>query len=142
MHEDKIEVDCRNILLKKLEAVKTSLGKVVDKETAKRAERIAVQSEYSTVEEAHEAFGWGSITYEEYIEVVASIEDGKKFVEETQTKNSLALEMLNDFMKILKRDAKGWEWEMLPEKEKDAIRKSSEEYREKMEARKRGEIEC
>ena len=58
-------------------------------------------------------------------------EKGIKFIEETQTKNSIALEMLVDFIVKLERDKRSFEWDMLPEEEKARIRKSNEELKEK-----------
>lgn len=127
----KIEIDSRNTLLKRLEKVKASLIKVVDKEVAKRAEKIEKLQKYDSVEEAHDAFGYGEITEEEYREVVEFFESGKKFITETKTKNSIALEILNNFISRLKKDVRALEWDMLSEDEKERIRKSNEELKKK-----------
>ena len=66
----KIEIDSRNVLLKRLEKVKSNLAKAVEKETAKRASKIEKLQKYDSTEEAHDAFGYGEITEDEYVEIV------------------------------------------------------------------------
>ncbi|GHU54770.1 hypothetical protein AGMMS49975_15620 [Clostridia bacterium] len=51
----KFELDCRKKLLKRLETLKTTLNRALEKEKSKNAARRAKLLEYESEEEIHEA---------------------------------------------------------------------------------------
>ena len=92
-------------------------------------------SEYQTVEDAQEAYGYDMITYEDYLDVVEVLERGKVYIQETKTPVNLALGILREFYARLEKDLAHFEIELLPDKEKERLQAKAEEWQEKKERR-------
>ena len=123
-----LEIEWRKELLARLQAPLKVLQRKASKEAEKRLARAQELSAYETEEEAHEAFGYGEITLDEYY----SIKDRFDNVEPggvTVTAAEAALEELQDFMHRLQSEIKDLEWSALPEAEKQRIQASNEAYR-------------
>jgi hypothetical protein len=118
------EIDCRKLLLKKLEPTMKRLRAADATEKASREVRkTQILGSYESVEEAHDAFGYGYITEAEYKAIANGVEaPAVKSVE------SVAFEILNDFVTGLKQEIKDFKWEALPQAERDRIRESNEQY--------------
>jgi hypothetical protein len=98
---DRVEVEGINLLIKRLETVKKSLVKSVDKKKTKRIEKV---EKYKTIEEVQDAYGYDEITDKEYYELISLYENRQENIEGVDTKDSVALDYLQDFIKRLKAD--------------------------------------
>ena len=133
--ETKLEIAWRKELLARLQAPLNVLQRKVDREELKRLERAKTLSYYESAEEAHEAYGYGEITYSEYEAIKARFE-GAERGGETMTAVEAALEELHDFMRRLHLQVRDLEWSALPDEEIERIHASNEAFRAQMQARK------
>jgi len=118
-------------LLKRLEPVEKRLQAAVEKEKADRAAQIEKMSEYKTLDEAADAYGYGSITQQEYEEIMDKLEMGTDYVENTRTPRSAALKTLQEFMRELHKELDEYEWELKTPEEKARIMQQADELRER-----------
>ena len=126
-----LEIEWRKLLIARLSPVLTRLNKVSAAEKAVEEERTAeIRALYPTEEAAHDAFGYGEITEDEY----RSIVEGLNVI--TVSATSAARDELKSIMACLRRQIKDLEWEMLPEAEKDRIKQSNERYRDELKQRR------
>lgn len=132
----KLDAEGCRLLIKKLEPVKRSLEKTVEREKAKRAERTAVLSEYKTEQDIQDAFGYDLITDNERRQLIEMLETGEKYVDDTQTKASVALHFLRDIISRLYKQVSSFEFELLPPEEKAKRLVAAEEIRERAEIRR------
>lgn len=123
------EIKCCKYLAGRLETLRNNIQKVVDKETENRIRRSVELSQYKTLEEAQEAYGFGEITPEEYDQILDILENGQKAAEEVRTVRSVAVEELNEYIAELCQIIKDCEWEMKSREEKRRILKSNEELK-------------
>lgn len=137
----KLEVDTCELLLKKLETVKVSLAKAVEKERQKRQERADAINKYTTQEEIQDAYGYGMITDDERYILLNQLEKNQQHVDDTRTKNDLALSEINQIMQKIRKDQIEFEFEMLPEEDKEKRIRQHEEQRTEMEARRKARSE-
>lgn len=124
------EIDCRELALTKMGAAIKNLKKAdsIAKATHEARRKLLLGS-YQTVEEAHDAFGYGYITENEYRAIAEGLEAPyEKSVE------SAAYEILHDFAVRLKQEIKDFKWEALPQDEKDRIRRANDEYKAGLQA--------
>lgn len=63
--DGKFEIVWRKELLKRLEVPMKTLTRKLEKEQEQRKKRIQELKQYSCPEEAHDAYGYGYITWEE-----------------------------------------------------------------------------
>lgn len=126
---------CRH-LLKKLEPVQRSLEATSTKEKGKRADRAAALSQYETEQDIQDAYGYELITDDERQQLLNTLETGEKYVEDTQTKTTVALHLLREFMGQLNHKAGSLEFELLPPEEQAKRQAAAEEIRERAEARR------
>jgi len=126
----KFETDCRKLLLQRLQTPLNTLNRTRDKELAAHDARVSSLAEYESPEAAHEAFGYGYITEDEYRKVCEHFETGEQIRAGRVTKTGAAIEMLQEFMVRLKREIKDFEWEALPEEERERIRQAEEKWKE------------
>lgn len=131
-----LEIKARKEVTKRLAYPIDQLVKADTKERSKREERAASLSEYKTVAEAQDAYGYDLITDDEYHAICEAIESGEKYVEETMTPVNLALKILRDFTRRMESEIRSIEFELLPEEEKKKRLAESEARRAEMEARK------
>jgi hypothetical protein len=131
-----LEIKARKEVIKRLTYPIAQLVKADAKERAKRKERAAALSEYKTIVEAQDAYGYGIITDDEYDAICEAIESGEKYVEETMTPVNLALKILRDFTRQMESEIRSLEFELLPPEEQAKRRADSEEIRERAAARR------
>lgn len=130
----KLEIEWRLELLARLQAPLNVLKRKVGKEAAKRLERAQELSAYESEEEAHEAFGYDEITWEEYY----AIKDRFDNVEPdnaTISAAEAALDELKDFMRRLQSEVRDLEWSALPLEEQQRIEASNEALRNRLKTR-------
>jgi|GEM_PF-6514114 len=123
----KFEIRCRKLLLKKLETLERRLKQAVNKEAEKRNQRYNSLRDYKTPEEVADAYGYGDIARDEYERLMDSFKNEEMEAAATVTPNSAALEMLAEFTGRLKRDIQYFEFELLPENERERILKEQED---------------
>lgn len=128
----KLESAACRLLMKKLDTVKKALEKTVEKETAKRDQRVSELNEYKTEHEIQEAYGYAWITDKERRRLLEELEKGEKYVEETDTQASVALSLLRDFILQLLKQAESYEFELLPPEEKERRIAAQEELRQRV----------
>jgi len=132
--ETKQEIEWRNELLARLQAPLKVLKRKAGKEMAQRLARAQELSAYETEEEAHEAFGYGYITWDEYIAIkdrFDNVEPGGA----TMSAAEAALNELQGYMRRLQSEIKDLEWSALPEEKKQQIRAGNEAYLAELKAR-------
>lgn len=134
--ELQLEIKARKEVTKRLAYPIDQLVKADAKERTKREERAASLSEYKTITEAQDAYGYGLITDDEYHAICEAIESGEKYVEETTTPVNLALKILRDFTRRMENEIRSLEFELLPPEEQNKRLAESEARRAEMEARK------
>jgi len=133
--ETKFEIDWREELLARLQAPLKVLQRKASKAIALRLAQAQKLSEHVSEEEAHEAYGYGYITWDEYI----VIKDHFDHAERSNTNMSAAeaaLDELKDFMRRLQSAVRDLKWSALPEAEKQRIEASTEAFRAELQARK------
>jgi len=132
----KLDAEGFRLLIRKLKPVKHALEKTVDREKNKRAERAATFYEYDSETAIQDAYGYDLITDFERRQLLEQLETGEKYVENTQTRANVALFILQTFIMHLTKQAMALEFELLPPEEQEKRIKSSEEIRERVEARR------
>jgi Lhr-like helicase len=113
------------------------LQSAVEKETQKAIEQTIKLAQYSSYEDAQEAYGYGNITFDEF-ERVAKLFEGLEEKPKV-TAVGAAHDELAHFISRLRREIRGFEWEMLPDEEKERIERETEERHAIIEIR-RGQI--
>ncbi len=131
-----LEIKARKEVTKRLTYPIDQLVKADAKERAKREERAATLSEYKTIAEAQDAYGYGIITDDEYDAICEAIESGEKYVEETMTPVNLALKILRDFTRQMESEIRSLEFELLPPEEQAKRRAETDEIKKRAEARR------
>ena len=124
----KLEIAWRKELLARLQAPLKVLKRKAGREQEQRLARAQELSVYESAEEAHEAYGYGYITWNEYSAIqdrFNSIEPGSVAMSAAEA----ALDALEEFMRRLHGEIKEYEWSALPEEEQQRIQASSEAYR-------------
>jgi len=127
-NETKLEIEWREELLARLQAPLKVLKRKAGNEIEKRLARAQELSVYESAEEAHDAFGYGEITLDEY-NAIKDRFDNAQPGSAAMSAAEAALDELQGFMRRLQRDIKDLEWSALPEKEKQRIAASNEAFR-------------
>jgi len=123
-----LEIEWRKELLARLQAPLKVLQRKAGKDLEKRLARAQELSAYETEEEAHEAFGYGYITWDEYSVIKDRFDNVEPSII-TMSAAEAALEELQDFMHRLQSEIKDLEWSALPEEEQQRIEASNEAFR-------------
>ena len=76
-----LEIQSRKEVLKKIENAYKRLKKQAEANYEKRKANVQAASEYKSIDEAHDAWGYDCITEQEYNEIVKVFEQGAEFVE-------------------------------------------------------------
>jgi len=132
--EWKLEIKSRKELLKRLSYPLEQLRRADEKEEDQRAKQAIMLSEYESVEDAQEAYGYGHITEAEY-DLITDIFEGAENAERL-TPVSLALKILMEFMGQMQREIRSIEWEMLSPEERERIARANEARKAEIEARR------
>lgn len=122
-----IEIKARKELARRLEHPLKLLEVAAEKEQKKRQERIEHLTEYKSYREAQDAYGWESITEEEFDEIVRILEEGTEALEKETTPVEVAKNILNRFVNGLVSEIASFEFDLLPEDEKERIRQKNDE---------------
>lgn len=125
----KLEIDARELLIKKLKSAKDGLQKLSDKEKKKREDKINSMTEYANIEEAREVWGWGAISDKEFEEVKTFFEKGADFIANTVSPQEYAHKLLTEYIVRLHREVASIKFELLPEEEKRRIWEQEEKKR-------------
>jgi hypothetical protein len=126
------EIQWREKLLSSLARVLTAYNKQVDAERQEAINRqLEIRALYPTPEEAQDAFGYGDITEDAYRGIVEQLESVA-----SPTILSAARDELKEFISRLRREIKGFEWDALPEAEKERIRQSNDQFKADLKRRK------
>lgn len=132
------EIDARNELIKRLRHPLKLLVEASKKEKQKRAQAYQqTLGTYKTEKEAHEAYGYGFITSEEYDQICEIIEKGAEFVENNKSAIEYAEAILRDYVNKLKLEVASIASDALPHEAQELICKSNEELYRTTEACKR-----
>ena len=130
-----VEIKARKELAKRLAHPLKLLDVAAEKERKKRKERIEHLTEYKSYREAQDAYGWDIITEEEFDEIVRILEEGTEELEKETTPVEIAKNLLNKFVNDLLYEVASFEFDLLPEKEKERVRQKNEEILAKRAAR-------
>jgi hypothetical protein len=122
----RLEIKAREELARRLEHPLKLLKTAAEKEQKKRQDRIEHLTEYKSYNEAQEAYGWDIITEEEFDEIVRILETGTESIEKERTPVEVALEILQKFVGGLHYEVASFEFDLLPEDEKERVRQKNE----------------
>lgn len=121
----KDELKAKKILLRRFQTMLKSLDKQAEKVKAKRLEKVRSLREYKTYEEAHEAYGWGFISENEFHTIADMIEKGDAEIENALSPCEIAADTVRGYIKILRSDIDCLEFELLPPEEQERQREIS-----------------
>lgn len=122
-----LEIKAREELLRRLEHPQKLIKAAAEKERQKRKERIEKACQFKSYREAQDAYGWELITEAEFDEAVRVLEEGAQFIENEISPVEYAAELLLKIVGSLNYERASFEFDMLPEKEKDRVRAHNEE---------------
>lgn len=132
-----LEIQSRKEVLKKIENAYKRLKHQAEVNFEKRKAKIKSASEYKSVEEAHDAFGYDCITEKEYYEIVEIFEKGEEYVEKHLSPQEVAVKILGEFIGRLNSEIRSFEFDLLPVEEQVKRLREQEEWREKIKSAKR-----
>lgn len=130
-----LEIQSRKEVLKKIENPYERLKRQAEANYEKRKQKVQVASEYRTVEEAHEAYGYDCITEQEYNEIVVIFEKGKEYVENSLSPQEVAVKILGEYIGRLNHEIRSFEFDLLPPDEQARRLDHESEFREKLKRR-------
>jgi hypothetical protein len=87
--------------------------------------RLEELNQYSSPEDAHEAYGYGYITWDEYEQIRQNFETSEEMVSPV----GAAKDELRTIIARLEKDIRYFEWEGLSDEEKHKIEQQSEKRR-------------
>ncbi|MCB8818669.1 hypothetical protein [Desulfosporosinus shakirovi] len=123
-HDIAFEIEWRKLLISKMARTLNALKKNSEAEKAAILARQTKISElYPTAQEAHDAYGYGYITEDEYRTITKKLASV-----DIPTATSAASDELRDIVSRLKKQIRDLEWEALPESEREAIRLRTERH--------------
>lgn len=135
-HEKKIRTDLRHeiktrkLVLKRLEHPLALAKAAAEKKRSERIARLEELGEYKTYEEAHDAYGWGFITEEEF-ESIKNFLEHKEELKGERSDEEYAADMMQEFVARLQREITSFQFELLPEKEQKRILQQQAELLER-----------
>lgn len=116
-----LEIQSRKEVLKKIENAYKRLKQQAQANYEKRKLKVQSASEYKSIEEAHDAFGYDCITEDEYYEIVEIFEKGEEYVEKHLSPQEVAVKILGEFIGRLYSEIRSFEFELLPPEEQARI---------------------
>ena len=138
--QNKFEIRCRKLAIKKLSTGIKQLEALVEKEKQKREDEFKSLSVYETYEEIQDIYGYGEMTDDQRELAIAILENHETEMKNPTTSNSAALSILKDFISRLNREIRGFEWDYLPEDEKERISRERAEHKSDLNKMFRGEV--
>lgn len=112
-----LEIQSRKEVLKKIENAYQRLKKQAESNYEKRKAKIQAASEYKSIDEAHEAWGYDCITEKEYNEIVKIFKQGEECVEKHLSPQEVAVNILGEFIGRLNYEIRSFEFDLLPPEE-------------------------
>ena len=119
--ENELEITAREELLRRLER---PLKLLKDRATVQRTKRLLKEQafrEYRTVDEAHEAYGYGFISEKQYKEIAVAIENKDEELATLVFPEEAAASILCRFMNRLINEIETFKFELLPPEEQSRI---------------------
>lgn len=132
-----LEIQSRKEVLKKIENAYKRLKKQAEANYEKRKEKAQAASEYKSIDEAHDAWGYDCITEQEYNEIVKVFEQGAEYVEKHLSPQEVAVKILGEFMGRLSSEIRSFEFDLLSPEEQFRLLREQEEWREEIERAKK-----
>lgn len=133
----RFEIRVRKLALKRLAVPLKQAIAAGEKARAVRIERLQKLSDYKSFDEAQEAYGYGAITEQEFDAICASLERQEELKEE-RSAEECAAEILHEFIQRLTREIAHFEFELLPQEEREKILKRNLESEERRKQRQIG----
>lgn len=130
-----LEIKARREVLRKIENAYKRLKRQAEANYEKRKQKIQSASEYKSIDEAHDAWGYDCITEQEYNEIVKIFEHGEEYVEKQLSPQEVAVKILGEFMGRLNSEIRSFEFELLPPEEQARRLENEREFREKLKRR-------
>ncbi len=135
-----LEIQSRKEVLKKIENAYKRLKQQAEANYEKRKAKVQSVSEYKSIEEAHDAFGYDCITEKEYYEIVEIFEKGEEYVEKHISPQEVAVKILGEFIGRLNSEIRSFEFDLLPLEEQVKRLREQEEWREKINSARKQKI--
>lgn len=126
-----LEIRSRKAVLEKIENAYQRLKKQALANYEKRKAKVQQASEYKTVEELHDAWGYDCITEDEYYEILKIFEQGEEYVEKHLSPQEVGVKILGEFIGRLMSEIRSFEFELLPPEEQARILQAREEFLKK-----------
>lgn len=114
------EIKARSLVVKRLEHPLALAKAAAEKKRNERLARLEELGEYKTYAEAHDAYGWGWITEDEFASITAFLEH-KEEMKSERSAEEYAADMMQELVGRLKREISGLQFELLPKKEQQRI---------------------
>lgn len=130
-----LEIRARREVLRKIENAYKRLKKQAEANYEKRKAKVQSASEYKSIDEAHDAWGYDCITENEYNEIVKIFEQGEEYVEKQLSPQEVAVKILGEFIGRLNSEIRSFEFELLPPEEQARRLEHEREFREKLKRR-------
>ena len=128
------EIAWRKELLQRLQVPMNTLTRKLAKEQELKLKRLEELQQYSSPQEAQDAYGYGYITWEEY----EAICQGFEVAENTVSPVEAAKDELQEIILRLEADIRHFRWTALSDEEKAEIEKRNSEWRDDLAKRKKG----
>lgn len=126
-----LEIQSRKEVLKKINNAYKRLKQQAKANYEKRKAKVQTASEYKSLDEAHDAWGYDYITEKEYNDIAKIFEIGEEYVEKHLSPQEVAVKILGEFIGRLYSEIRSFEFDLLPTEEQVRILREQEEEREK-----------
>ncbi len=107
-----MEVKARKEVIAKIKNPLKRLKKQADEKLQIRKAKIAASQEYDGIEDAHEIWGYGGITDEEFEEIKKVLEEGEKYIENHISPQEYGARILEEFLARLYSEIHSFEFEL------------------------------
>lgn len=128
------EIKARSLVVKRLEHPLALAKAAAEKKRNERIARLEELGEYKTYEEAHDAYGWGFITAEEF-ESIKNFLEHKEELKSERSAEEYAADILQEFVARLRREITSFQFELLPKEEQQRIQQQHAELLERRRCR-------
>lgn len=122
--ELRVEIKARKLIIKKLDTAIAALEMTANRQRSEREAKREKLLTYKTYNEAHDAYGWGYITEEEFDEITAFLESSQEMVD-AATAEDIAIRTLKGWRSQAAGEQAALEFELLPQSEQSRIREEN-----------------
>lgn len=133
----RLEIRTRELVLKRLSHPLALAQAAAERKRSERLARLEELGEYKTFEEAHEAYGWGYISEEEF-ETIRNFLEHKEELKSERSAEEYAADILHEFVAGLRKEISHFQFELLPQKEQKRIQQQQAELLERRRSRRPG----